>query len=168
MIDQHIRDVPDFPKEGIVFKDITPLLGNAEALRRTIDLLAEVSSEHEYDLICGIESRGFIFGTALATKQGKGFIPIRKPGKLPWQTASQSYDLEYGTDTLEIHVDACEGRQVLMVDDLLATGGTMEAGVELVRKVGGNPVACSFVIELSFLSGRSRLPDVPVNSLIQY
>ncbi len=168
MIDQHIRDVSDFPKEGIVFKDITPLLGNAVALRRSIDMLAEANSNHDYDLICGIESRGFIFGTALAVLQNKGFIPIRKPGKLPWKTASQSYELEYGTDTIEIHVDACKDRRVLMVDDLLATGGTMEAAVELVEKVGGIPVACSVVIELGFLAGRARLKNVPVNSLIKY
>lgn len=166
MIEPYIRDVPDFPKEGILFKDITPLLQSPEGLRTTIDGLAEAVDPASYDLVCGIESRGFIFGTALAHHLGKGFIPIRKPGKLPWKTASESYELEYGTDTIEIHVDATRaGQPVLMVDDLLATGGTMEAALKLVRRIGGVPVACAFVLELSFLSGRDRLGDVPVHSL---
>lgn len=168
MIEQQIRDVPDFPKAGIVFKDITPLLQDPRTLRATIDALAEATRPYDYDLICGIESRGFIFGTALAALTGKGFIPIRKPGKLPWKTASESYELEYGSDTIEIHVDACEGRRVLMVDDLLATGGTMAAAVKLVRKVQGDPVACAVVIELGFLPGREQLGDLPVHSLIRY
>jgi adenine phosphoribosyltransferase len=169
VIQRHIRDVPDFPKPGIVFKDITPLLQSAEALRRTLDLMAEAVHDQRFDLVCGIESRGFIFGTALARQLGKGFIPIRKPGKLPWKTAAESYELEYGTDTIEIHVDAAEGgRRVLMVDDLLATGGTMEAALKLVRKIGGVPVACLFVVELGFLPGRQRLGDVPAHSLVRY
>ena len=169
MIERHIRDVPDFPKAGIVFKDITPLLQSPDGLGETIDLLAEASRPYDFDLVCGIESRGFIFGTALANKLDKGFIPIRKPGKLPWKTASESYELEYGSDTIEIHVDAAEeGQGVLMVDDLLATGGTMRASLKLVRKIGGCPVACLFVIELGFLTGREKLGDVPVHSLIRY
>lgn len=167
MIERYIRDVPDFPKEGIVFKDITPLLSSEAGLRTAIEGLAEFVPAGDYDLVCGIESRGFIFGTALAHTLGKGFVPIRKPGKLPWKTASESYELEYGTDTIEIHTDAADaGPRMLMVDDLLATGGTMEAANKLVRKIGGTPVASAFVIELGFLSGRDRL-DVPVHSLLK-
>ena len=158
MIEQYIRDVPDFPKPGILFKDITPLLSSPEGLRASIQGMAEADDPSSYDLVVGIESRGFIFGTALALHLGKGFVPIRKPGKLPWKTASESYELEYGSDTIEIHTDACDGgRRVLMVDDLLATGGTMEAGLKLVRRIGAEPVAAAFVIELDFLKGRDRL-----------
>jgi len=166
LIEQYIRDVPDFPKEGILFKDITPLLQSPEGLRASIEALAAAVDPGSYDLVVGIESRGFIFGTALAHHLDKGFIPIRKPGKLPWETASEAYELEYGTDTIEIHTDACAtSKRVLMVDDLLATGGTMEAGLRLVRRIGGDPVACAFVIELSFLEGRKKL-DVPIHSLM--
>ena len=169
MIERYIRDVPDFPKPGIVFKDITPLLQDAEGLKASIDQLVEAASAHEFDLVCGIESRGFIFVTALARQMEKGFIPIRKPGKLPWKTAFESYELEYGTDTIEIHTDAADrNKRVLLVDDLLATGGTMEAALKLVDKIGGTPVACLFVIELGFLDGRSKLGDTPVQSLIRY
>lgn len=167
MIEQYIRDVPDFPKPGILFKDITPLLSSPEGLRASIQGMAEAVDPSSYDLVVGIESRGFIFGTALALHLGKGFVPIRKPGKLPWKTASESYELEYGSDTIEIHTDACDGgRRVLMVDDLLATGGTMEAGLKLVRRIGAEPVAAAFVIELDFLKGRDRL-DVPTYSLMK-
>jgi len=169
VLERFIRDVPDFPKPGILFKDITPLLSSPEGLARSIDAMVEAVDPASYDLVCGIESRGFIFGTALARQIGKGFIPIRKPGKLPWKTASESYELEYGKDTIEIHVDATDGgRRILMVDDLLATGGTMEAGLKLVRQIGGEPVACMFVIELAFLEGRARLGDVPTHALIRY
>ena len=168
MIEQFIRDVPDFPKEGIVFKDITPLLQDPDGLSETIDLMAAVVDGGDFDLIAGVESRGFIFGTALAYKLEKGFVPIRKPKKLPWKTASEEYDLEYGTDTIEIHVDAVEGRRVLLVDDLLATGGTAEAALKLISKVGGTSVACAFVIELGFLGGRAKLGDTPCHSLITY
>lgn len=168
-IARHIRDVPDFPRKGIVFKDITPLLQAPRAFAATLDRMAEDVRGHAFDLVCGIESRGFLFGSALAKELGKGFIPIRKPGKLPWRTASESYELEYGTDTIEIHVDAApEGKRVLMVDDLLATGGTMAAALKLVRKIGGTPVACAFVIELAFLAGRKRLGELPVHALVQY
>lgn len=169
LIEGRIRDVPDFPKKGIVFKDLTPLLQDAKAYGATIDRLAEAVQGHAFDLVCGIESRGFLFGATLAKTLGKGFIPVRKPGKLPWKTAAESYELEYGTDTIEIHTDAASGgKRVLMVDDLLATGGTMGAAVKLVRKVGGTPVACAFVIELAFLKGRAKLGDLPVHALIQY
>src|SRR5262245_48171539 len=169
VIQGRIRDVPDFPKPGIVFKDITPLLQDPRAFAATIDQLAELVPPERYELVCGIESRGFIFGAALAKNLGKGFIPVRKPGKLPWKTASESYELEYGTDTIEIHTDAAPGGQrVLMVDDLLATGGTMSAAVKLVRKVGGNPVAAAFVIELAFLNGRKRLGNLPAHALVRY
>jgi len=169
VIQGHIRDVPDFPKPGIVFKDITPLLQDPTAFGTTIQRLADTARTHPFDLVCGIESRGFLFGAALARDLGKGFIPIRKPGKLPWKTASESYELEYGKDTIEIHVDAAPGgKRVLMVDDLLATGGTMAAAVKLVQKVGGLPIAAAFVIELAFLDGRRKLGDLPVHSLVRY
>ena len=166
---QFIRDVPDFPKPGIVFKDITPLLQSPEGLRASIEGIREATAGYDFDVVCGIESRGFIFGTALANELGKGFVPIRKPGKLPWKTESESYELEYGTDTIEIHMAAGDmGKRFLMVDDLLATGGTMEAALKLVRKIGSEPVACAFVIELGFLNGRERLAGVPAHALIQY
>ncbi len=167
MIEQYIRDIPDFPKPGIVFKDITPLLKDPEGLAAAIDALAALVDPADYDLIVGIESRGFIFGTALAYKLNKGFIPVRKPGKLPSETASVTYDLEYGSDTLELHLDALEpGDRVLILDDLLATGGTIEACIKLIRDVGAVPVGAAFVIELSFLQGRDRMGDVPAHSLI--
>ena len=169
LIQSRIRDVPDFPKKGIVFKDITPLLQHPQAFATTIDRLAALVPAERFDLVCGIESRGFIFGAALARNLGKGFIPIRKPGKLPWKTASESYELEYGTDTIEIHVDAAPGgERVLMVDDLLATGGTMAAAAKLVQKVGGRPVAAAFVIEIAFLNGRKKLGALPAHALVQY
>jgi len=168
LIQSYIRDVPDFPKKGILFKDITPLLANPKGLKEAIADMASAVEPKSFDLVCGIESRGFIFGTALAHHLGKGFIPIRKPGKLPWKTASESYQLEYGTDKIEIHIDAVKpGQGVLMVDDLLATGGTMEAALKLVRRIGGKPVACSFAIELGFLDGRARLGDIPVHALMK-
>lgn len=169
MVQRYIRDVPDFPKPGILFKDITPLLQSPAGLRDSIEQLAALVQPDSFEVVCGIESRGFIFGSALALRLGKGFIPVRKPGKLPWKTASESYELEYGTDTIEIHVDAVrEGQGVLMVDDLLATGGTMEAALRLVRRIGGQPVACAFAIELTFLHGRKRLGDVAIHSLVKY
>ncbi len=168
MIQSYIRDVPDFPKKGILFKDITPLLANPAGLKAAIAGMAKAVDPKTYDVVCGIESRGFIFGTPLAHSLGKGFIPIRKPGKLPWKTASESYQLEYGSDKIEIHIDAVEGaKRVLLVDDLLATGGTMEAAIKLVRRIGGIPVACVFAIELAFLEGRKRLGDVPAHALMK-
>jgi len=169
LVESFIRDVPDFPKAGILFKDITPLLQSPEGLSKSIDGLAALVDPKSYDVVCGIESRGFIFGTALAHKLGKGFVPIRKPGKLPWKTESESYELEYGSDTIEIHTDAIAlGKRFLMVDDLLATGGTMGAALTLVRRIGAEPIACAFVIELGFLPGREKLGDVPAHSLVTY
>jgi adenine phosphoribosyltransferase len=169
VIESYIRDVPDFPKPGIVYKDITPLLRDKVGLQLALDGLATAVADHRFDVICGIESRGFIFGAALARQLDCGFIPIRKPGKLPWETTSEEYELEYGTDCIEIHTDAAgSGERVLMIDDLLATGGTMEAGLRLVRKLGATPVACAFVIELAFLPGREKLGSLPVHSLVQY
>ena len=169
-IEEFIRDVPDFPKPGIVFKDITPLLGNIEALRQSVRQLAEPYRLSGVEVVTGVESRGFIFGALLADELGAGFVPIRKANKLPAETISESYELEYGTDTIEIHADAiAPGRKVLMVDDLIATGGTIEAACKLVAKLGGDIIAAAFVVELSFLSGRDKLDalGVKTHSLIQ-
>lgn len=168
-IQRAIRDVPNFPKPGIVFKDITPLLANGGLFGKTIDLLAERYQGQKIDTVLGIESRGFIVGAALAYKLGAGFSVVRKPGKLPYDTHSASYELEYGTDTLEIHVDAlAPNSRVIIADDLIATGGTAAATAELVSKLGGTVVECAFVIELSFLKGRDKLKKFGVYSLIQY
>lgn len=170
MIDlkRHIRDVPDFPKPGIVFKDITPLLADAAAFRAAIDALI-APFRGRVDTVLGIESRGFILGAPAAYALGTGFALVRKPGKLPWQTHRATYELEYGTDTLEIHHDGVgPGHRVLVVDDLLATGGTASAAVELVRHCGGEVVACAFMIELTFLNGRARLQGQDVHALIAY
>ena len=167
-IEKLIRDVRDFPKPGIVFKDITPLLADPAGLRTTIDRLAE-PFRGRCDLVLGIESRGFILGAATAYALGTGFALVRKPGKLPWRTHKVTYDLEYGTDTLEIHHDAVlSHHRVLLVDDLLATGGTAAAAVQLVRRCGGTVVACAFVVELAFLAGRKKLPDLEVRTLLRY
>ena len=164
-----IRDVPDFPKPGILFKDITPLLADPAGLGHTLDLLAEKAARARPDVIAGPESRGFLFGMGLATRLKLGFLPIRKPGKLPWKTRRASYDLEYGTDAVEIHEDAVRpGQRVLLVDDLLATGGTMQACCQLVEGLGGTVAQCLFVIELTFLNGREKLPGRPVESLLRY
>ena len=164
-----IRDVPDFPKEGIVFKDITPLLRDPNGLSETVEALAALHIEDKIDAIAAVESRGFIFGPALALKLSAGFIPIRKPGKLPHETLSETYALEYGTDTVEIHRDAIsKGERILILDDLLATGGTANAAIKLVRRLEGEVVAASFVVELDFLGGRKKLEGVQVNSLIHY
>lgn len=168
-LNSYIRDVKDFPKPGIVFKDITPLLQDATALNKAMNDLAEKFSDVEYDLIVGPESRGFIFGVGLAVKKGKGFIPVRKPGKLPAEKESIEYELEYGADTLEIHKDAVrKGQKVLVVDDLLATGGTMSATIQLLEKIGAEVVGCGFLIELDFLKGRDLLSGVRVESLLNY
>ncbi len=164
-----IRDVPNFPKEGIIFKDITPLLGHKEAFSETIDILAEKIAPERPDVIVAVESRGFIFGAPLAYKLKAGFVPVRKKGKLPYKTHSAEYELEYGTDILEIHEDAFDkGANVVIVDDLLATGGTSQAVIELVNKLGGNISSLLFLVELSFLNGRERLKDYTVHSLIVY
>ena len=168
-IRQAVRDIPDFPKPGIVFRDITPLLGNGPLFSRTIDILAERYRGQEIDTVLGIESRGFIVGSALAYKLGAGFCIVRKPGKLPYETHSASYELEYGTDTLEIHVDAIPNHaRVVIADDLIATGGTAAATAQLVSKLGATVVECAFVIELSFLKGREKLRPHGVFSLLQY
>lgn len=164
-----IRDVPDFPKKGIIFKDITPLLADRHGLAAAVKQMVAPFAAAGVDLVAGVESRGFIFGAAAAIELGAGFVPIRKPGKLPWQTVSAEYSLEYGVDKVEIHRDAVRpGQRVLMIDDLLATGGTMAACCSLVRRLGGEIAGISFVIELSFLSGRGKLADYDVRSLIQY
>jgi adenine phosphoribosyltransferase len=163
-----IRDIPDFPKKGIVFKDITPLLADGPAFKEAVQRLAE-PYHGKVDAVLGIESRGFILGAPVAVALGVGLAIVRKPGKLPWQTHSASYQLEYGTDSLEIHQDAVgKGHRVLLVDDLLATGGTARAGLDLVRRLEGVVVACAFLIELGFLKGRESLAPVSVHSLIRY
>ena len=164
-----IRDIPDFPKRGIVFKDIMPLLADAEALHETVEKLAEFAEPRKPDLIVGAEARGFILGAALAYRLECGFIAARKPGKLPWRTVSVKYALEYGFDALELHADAIKpGTRVIVHDDLLATGGTARAKVDLVEQLGGEVVGLAFVIELEFLSGRERLEGYDVFSLIRY
>jgi len=166
---QTIRSIPDFPKPGIVFRDITTLLQNPAALRQAVDALAEHFDEGTVDVVVGAEARGFIFGPAVACRLGAGFVPIRKPGKLPYETIQVTYELEYGTDTVEVHKDAISpGQRVLMVDDLLATGGTMAACCKLVEQLGGTIVGCAFVIELSFLRGREKLAGYEVFSLVDY
>jgi len=164
-----IRDIPDFPKDGIVFKDIMPLLADPEALRQAVEELAAFARPLGPDLVLGAEARGFILGGALAYELGCGFVAARKPGKLPWETVSAEYDLEYGTDSLEMHADAiAQGARVLVHDDLLATGGTARAKCDLVEKLGGTVVGIAFVIELEFLHGRSKLDGYDVHSLIKY
>ena len=164
-----IRDVPDFPKPGIVFKDITTLTKDPEGLRSAVDALAERYADADVDLVVGIESRGFVFGAAVAYKLGVGFVPARKPGKLPAQTVSAAYELEYGTDAIEMHRDAIgQGQRVLIVDDLLATGGTAAAAAELVSGLGGEIVAIAFLIDLAFLRGKDKLAGYEVFSLIEY
>jgi adenine phosphoribosyltransferase len=166
-----VRDVPDFPKPGILFRDLTPLMGDGAAMRACVDLLVERAQAHrpDVDVIVAVESRGFIFGAPVAAALGLGFAPVRKPGKLPSRTLRRSYALEYGTDSLEMHADAVTpGKRALIVDDLLATGGTAAATVELVREQGAIVVGALFVIELSFLPGRARLGDVPVDALLTY
>lgn len=165
-----IRAVPDFPKKGILFYDITTLLKDKGGFANLIDAMAaHYIGLREVDLVLGIEARGFIFGPALAYRLNAGFVPVRKPGKLPAPTARVEYDLEYGTDSLEIHLDAIEpGQSVIIVDDLLATGGTMAATVELVRRLGGRVAGLAFAVELDFLNGRERLGDYDVFSLLHY
>lgn len=164
-----IRDVPDFPEKGVVFKDITPLLGDAEAFRTAIRHMAEPLAERDFDLLVGIESRGFIFASALAYQLGKGHIPVRKPGKLPAATVQVSYDLEYGSDSLEMHADAIEtGQRVVIIDDVLATGGTARGVADLIEKVGGRVEGFSFFIELDFLNGRDKLSQYDVRSVLNY
>ncbi|WP_458121480.1 adenine phosphoribosyltransferase [Paenibacillus sp. Z6-24] len=166
---EHIRVIPDFPQEGISFKDITTLLQNGEAYKQSIDELKKLVKELKIDVIAGPEARGFVVGAPLAYALGVGFIPIRKTGKLPYKTIQAEYALEYGKDVLAMHVDAIqEGQNVLIADDLLATGGTIATCVDLIRQVGGNVVGAAFMIELQDLNGREKLPDVEVFTLTQY
>ena len=164
-----IRDVPDFPIEGILFKDITTLIRDEEAFREVIDWMADQYADSKVDRIVAIEARGYIFGAPLAYKLGAGFVPIRKPGKLPAKTISESYELEYGTNTLEIHEDGIEpGQRVLVIDDLLATGGSARAAINLVERLGGKIIGVAFLVELDFLQGRGKLEGYNVLSLIHY
>jgi adenine phosphoribosyltransferase len=164
-----IRDVSDFPKKGIIFKDITTLLGDAKSYQQMIDLMAHRYIGKKIDKVVGVEARGFIIGAALAYKLGAGVVLVRKPGKLPFKTFKKTYDLEYGTDTLEIHTDAIKpGENILIADDVLATGGTMGAVVDMVKSLGGNIYECCFMAELEFLHGRNKLSEEKVFSLLKF
>jgi adenine phosphoribosyltransferase len=166
---KYIINVPDFPQKGIQFKDITPLIGDADAFKYTIDQMAAFAKEKGADIIVGPDARGFIFGTPVAYSLGLGFIPVRKPGKLPRKTLEESYHLEYGTNTLAVHEDDIRpGQNVVIVDDLLATGGTLKATINLVEKLGAKVVGCAFLIELDFLNGKDLLKGVPILSLLHY
>lgn len=168
-LDKYIRDIADWPKKGILFRDITPLLGNVKAFRTAINELSVGFVDKDINYVAAVEARGFIFGAAVAEKLGAGFVPIRKKEKLPFETETVTYDLEYGTDTLEVHKDAIEqGARVLMVDDLLATGGTMAAACELIEKIGGEIVGISFLVELCDLKGKEKLSRYNVSSIIRY
>ena len=168
-IERAIRNVPDFPKPGIQFKDITPVLADARLFAGTIDLLTDGFKPGMVDAVVGIDARGFIFASAAAIRLQAGFVPVRKKGKLPYQTHEQSYDLEYGTNTIAIHTDAVKAKsRILLIDDLLATGGTAQAAAQLVDKIGAKILQINFLIELSFLKGREKLAGFPVRSLIVY
>jgi adenine phosphoribosyltransferase len=164
-----IREIPDYPKPGILFYDLTTLLQDGKGFHALVEQLCDHYSGQKVDIVAGIEARGFIFAPALAFRLGAGFVPVRKPKKLPWKTASVTYQLEYGSDQLEIHQDAVKkGQRVLLCDDLLATGGTAAAAIELVRQSGGEIVGAAFAVELNFLQGRKKLPGVDVFSLLKY
>jgi adenine phosphoribosyltransferase len=168
-LEKYIRDIVDFPKKGIVFKDITPLLSSSEATSECLKLLLESLNNQKIDKVVGVESRGFFFATLLAQQLNAGFIPVRKPKKLPFETISASYELEYGSDSLEIHIDAIKkGDKVLIHDDVLATGGTAKAVCELVEKLGGEIIQLNFLMELSFLNGREKIKEYPVFAAITY
>ncbi len=165
----HVRDIPDFPRAGVVFKDITPLLADSEALAACVDELATHFRDHPVDKVVGIEARGFIVASPVAVRLGAGFVPVRKPGKLPWEVVTETYQLEYGTDSLEIHRDAVgPGERILIVDDVLATGGTGAATARLVGELGAEVAGFGCIIELAFLDGRRKLGDLEVVSLINY
>lgn len=169
LLEKSIRNIPDFPKKGILFRDITTLIQNKVAFKKAVDLLAKKYKGRRINKVVGVEARGFIFGAAVAHKIGAGFVPVRKKGKLPFKTISATYELEYGTDTLEIHQDAITaGEKVLIIDDLLATGGTVKAVTELVNQLGGKILEIAFVIELVDLKGRDKLKGYPVFSLIKF
>lgn len=166
---RYIRDVPDYPQKGIIFRDITPLLGDKKIFREVVELMSRAWVDVKPDLVAAIEARGFIPGAAMAVRLNAGFVPIRKTGKLPWQTVLETYELEYGTDQLEVHADAVKpGQKVLIVDDVLATGGTASAAVRLVRKLGAEVVGVQVLIELGYLGGRGRLDSVKLVSEIVY
>lgn len=166
---EYLREIPDFPRPGVGFKDITPLLGDADAFRFAVDAIAEHFAGRRIDKVLGVEARGFIAAAPIAYRFGAGFVPVRKAGKLPWEIEKQEYELEYGTDALEVHRDAVEpGQSVLIVDDVLATGGTAAATVRLVERLGGTVAGLGFIVELAFLSGRSRLEGYDLLSLITY
>ena len=166
---KYVRDVPDYPQKGIIFRDITPLLGEKNVFREVVQLMSKAWSASPPDLVAAIEARGFIPGAAMAVNLGAGFVPIRKTGKLPWMTVMESYELEYGTDQLEVHSDAVQpGQKVLIVDDVLATGGTASAAVRLMHKLGADVIGVQVLIELSYLDGRRRLSDVKLVSEIVY
>ena len=168
-LQDYIRDIQDFPKQGVVFKDITPLLANTNAFKLASSELESLVKGNEIDVVVGVESRGFFFGGVLAKQLNAGFVPVRKPGKLPFDTVNQTYDLEYGTDILEIHKDAIkQGDKVLLHDDVLATGGTAAAVVKLIEGLGGEVVQCNFLIELKFLNGRDKLPNKKVAAVVVY
>jgi adenine phosphoribosyltransferase len=168
-LEAYIRSIPDWPKKGILFRDITPLLADAKAFAAAVDALSVGFADTGVEYVAAVEARGFIFGAAVARKLGVGFVPIRKKGKLPFKTESVSYDLEYGTDTLQVHSDAIKPKaKVLMVDDLLATGGTMAAACKLIEKIGGKIVGIAFLIELGELSGRKKLGGYKINTVILY
>ena len=168
-LSDYIRDVPDFPKPGIMFKDITPLLLNPAAFGAAIDQMAALVADEKIDVIAAAEARGFLFAPPLALKMNIGMVPIRKPGKLPYEKHSYTYDLEYGSDTLEMHVDGVKkGQRVLVVDDLLATGGTVEACCKMIEDCGATVAGCSFLIELGFLDGKKRLEKYPLFSALKY
>ena len=169
LLRKHIRDVPDFPKPGIMFKDITPLLQNPEVFERIIRSFKDRYEGQGIDVIVGIESRGFLFGAPLAHQMGASFVPVRKKGKLPYETVDISYDLEYGSATIEMHVDAIgRNQRVLVIDDLLATGGTAEAACKLIEQQGGEVHECAFVVELGFLNGREKIGNRKIHSLVTY
>lgn len=168
-IEHAIRNVPDFPKPGIQFKDITPVLADPRLFAGAIDLLTQNFAPGSVDAVVGIDARGFIFAAAAALKLKAGFVPVRKVGKLPWQTIEQSYDLEYGTNTVAMHLDAIKpGQRVLLVDDLLATGGTAAAAIALMQKLGAQILEVGFLIELKFLDGRAKIPGLPIRSIVVY
>ena len=165
----YIRDIQGFPKEGILFKDITPLLINADASKNCLKTLVSSLKDKKIDKVIGVESRGFLFGMLIAQELNVGFVPVRKPNKLPYETISATYDLEYGTDTLEIHIDAIQkGDRVVIHDDVLATGGTIKAVCELVERLGGEIVQCNFIMELSFLNGREKVKEQEIFAVIRY
>jgi adenine phosphoribosyltransferase len=164
-----IRDIPDFPQPGILFKDITPVLGNASAFQEVIDRFVEWAAARSPDVIVGVESRGFVFGAPVALAMGIGFVPVRKVGKLPYETVRQEYALEYGTNVVEVHRDAvASGQRALIIDDLLATGGTAGASARLIEALGGHVVGFSFLVELAFLNGRAKLPGYDIQALLVY